>query len=582
MKIRYLAILLLTQLGLYAQIDYDKFPEVTSTYLVNDVHIQKSPTDSFGLGDILIKDGYISQVARSIEAPFDAYVVEGDSAYVYPAFIDALSHTGIAKKEEGEKPKVKFRGHPPNSVVGISPEQKASQLVDASHESVKKMRESGFGLSHVVPRGKMLPGQGSLMLLSGASNEEMLLADNSSMFFQLASTRGFYPSTVIGVMAKWKELYGQANFLDKHLVASKAKIGTTKRAKADKSLQALIPVTKSQQTVYMKAEKAKDIHKAISLQQELGYKLVLAEVKQSGPALQKIKKHNIPVLISAKLPKEVKEDKAKEGKGKKAEGKEKPEVDKKVKPKKKAIAKKKADKEDSPEVKALKARKKKSYEAYVGQAASLEKEGIPFGISFLDSKPGDLKKALNRMIKAGLSKSGALAAVTTHPAKILGVEKQVGTIANGKMANLFISTEPYFSADASIKFVFVEGKMTELEIKPKKKKGGEGSEDFKKMLVGKWEYSVETPMGNYGGVVDISGTDDLAVNVFSSEEPDEPMVGRDIEVGDKSLTYTMTLDMGSTSMDATTSVDFDGESFSGTVEIPGMGSMPITGSKLPE
>ncbi len=574
---------LLGIIHLSAQIDYDKFPEVTSTYLINDVHIQKSPTDSFGLGDILIKDGFISQVARNITAPADAYVIEGDSAYVYPAFIDALSHTGIAKKEDkGDRPKVKFQGYPPNSVVGITPEVLAYKLVDPSQETIKKMKSNGFAVSHVVPRGKMLPGQGSVMLLSGETNEEMLLGEAGSMYFQLAGTRGFYPTTVIGVMAKWRDLYRQATYLDKHQAVSKASAGPAKRAKADKSLQALVPVTKKQQTVFMKAEKAKDIHRAIALQQDLGYKLVLAEVKQAGPALDKIKKLNIPVLISAKLPKEVKEKGAKD---KKDKGKQK-DMDKKStadknKTSEKPAAKKKAKKEDSPEVKAMKERKKKSYDAYVGQAAALEKAGVPFAFSFLDSKPEDLKKTLKRMMKAGLSQSGAFAALTTQPAKVLGIDKQVGTIANGKMANLFLTTAPYFSDDANIKYTFVEGDMTEFEIKPKKKKG-EGSEDFKKTLAGRWSYEVETPMGTYDGVIEISGDEDMAVKVISSDAPGDPMIGRDIEVGDQSLTYVTTLDMGGGSMEMTTSVDVDGDSMTGTVEIDGMGSMPITGTKLPE
>jgi len=43
-----------------------------------------------------------------------------------------------------------------------------------------------------------------------------------------------------------------------------------------------------------------------------------------------------------------------------------------------------------------------------------------------------------------------------------------------------------------------------------------------------------------------------------------------------------TLDMNGTSMEMTTSVDVDGDAFTGTVEIPGMESMPISGTKVPE
>ena len=599
MKVR-ISITMTLLLGLMtqaiAQIDYDIYPEVTSTYLINDVHIQKSPQDSFGLGDILIEDGYIKQVARQINAPSNALVIEGDSAYVYPAFIDPLSHAGIKKEEDKkDQPRVKFQSHPPNAVVGITPEKHAHAMVDAKNESIKALKSNGFAIANVAPRGSMLPGQSSLMLLSGDSNEDMILKEGTGMYMQLKGTRGFYPTTIIGVMAKWRDLYRQATYLDKHQQATRSSQGPFKRAKADKALTSLIPVTKKQQPLFMRAEKAKDIHKAIALQNDLGYNLILAEVKQAGPALEKIKANNIPVLISAKLPKEEKKKGKKKGdkekgdkeKMKKGDKKGKKEMDEmkemsKDKMKEKGIKKgmKDKEKEDDPETKALKARKMKSYKEYLGQASMLEEAGIKFGISMLDSKPSTIKKSLNRMIKAGLSKEAALAALTTNPAQMLGISDKTGTIGNGKMANLFLSDGPYWDEDSNIKYLFVEGEMTEFEVKEKKKGDGEIDKASMSLVKGKWSYEVETPMGTFDGSVVITGDEDLEIKIYSSEEPDDPLDGREISFSDSVLSYVMDVDMGSASIPATTKVTIDGDSFSGTVTMEGMGSMPITGSKV--
>ncbi len=599
MKVR-ISITMTLLLGLMtqvmAQIDYDIYPKVTSTYLINDVHIQKSPRDSFGLGDILIEDGYIKQVARQINAPSNALVIEGDSAYVYPAFIDPLSHAGI-KKEEDKKdgPRVKFQSHPPNAVVGITPEKHAHAMVDAKNESIKALKSNGFAIANVAPRGSMLPGQSSLMLLSGDSNEDMILKEGTGMYMQLKGTRGYYPTTIIGVMAKWRDLYRQATYLDKHQQATRSSQGPVKRAKADKALTSLIPVTKKEQPVIMRAEKAKDIHKAIALQNDLGYKLILAEVKQAGPALEKIKANRVPVLISAKLPKEEKDnkdkgkkkgDKEKMNEGDKKGKKDMDEMEEMSKEKMKEKGMKKGmkesdlEKEEDPETKALKARKMKSYKEYLGQAAMLEEAGIRFGISMLDSKPSGIKKSLNRMIKAGLSKEAALAAVTTNPAQMLGISDKTGTIGNGKMANLFLSDGPYWDEDSNIKYLFVEGEMTEFEVKKKKKGDGEIDKGAMGLVKGKWSYEVETPMGTFDGTVVITGDEDLAIKIYSSEEPDDPLEGREISFTDSILSYVMDVDMGSASIPATTEVTIDGDSFSGTVTMEGMGSMPISGSKV--
>ena len=604
---------------LSAQIDYDTYPEVTSTYFINDVHIQKSPQDSFGLGDILVEDGRISKVARSLTPPNDAYVVEGDSAYVYPAFIAALSHAGIAKKEkDGERPKVKFRGHPPNEVVGITPQNQAYMAVNPKDESLKKMRKAGFGVAHIVPRGSMLPGQGAIVLLQGDSKEEMVLQDKTALYMQLQGTRGFYPNTIIGVMAKWRELYGQASHLSQHQAVVQ-RSPFAKRAKRDLALEALIPLTKKEMPLIMKASKHKDIYRALALQQDLGYDLILAEVQQGWSMADRIKAAGHPILISAKLPKEAK-DKDKDKKGKKGkkdkedkkemkDSKDKKEMkpspnsvegavakasdavdrvlmggrksaeDKEMKKKEKKEKKQKEKKKD-PETEALEKRKKEAMEAYVAQAATMEKAGVPFGFSFLDSKPEEVKKGLTRMMKAGLSQEAALASLTTNPARILGISDQVGTLDQGKLANFFISDAPYFDKESNIKMLFIEGKMNEFEVKKKKKAAeGEGSEDFKKNLVGKWDYTVETPGGNFSGMVIVTGSDELSITVTDDDEPDSPMEGRDISVGDNSLTFTMDIDMGMP-VPATMELSYDGDSYSGTVSMDAMGSMPISGSKV--
>ena len=210
----------------------------------------------------------------------------------------------------------------------------------------------------------------------------------------------------------------------------------------------------------------------------------------------------------------------------------------------------------------------------------LEEAGIKFGISMLDSKPSTIKKSLNRMIKAGLSKEAALAALTTNPAQMLGISDKTGTIGNGKMANLFLSDGPYWDEDSNIKYLFVEGEMTEFEVKEKKKGDGEIDKASMSLVKGKWSYEVETPMGTFDGSVVITGDEDLEIKIYSSEEPDDPLDGREISFSDSVLSYVMDVDMGSASIPATTKVTIDGDSFSGTVTMEGMGSMPITGSKV--
>ena len=561
----------------YGQIDYNTYPKVTSTFLINDVIIQKSPLDSFGLGDILIEKGRITRISKEITAPVNAQIIEGDTAYVYPAFIDGLSHTGTKKVEKAETPEVKFRGYPPNSVVGITPEVKATDIIDVKHESIKKMRENGFAISHVVPQGKMLPGQGSIILLNDGPLSERILVDESSLFLKLEGSRGYYPATVIGVMAKWRELYHQASFLDKHLALSKSATIAT-RVKKDASLSALIPYTKGQKSVFMKATKAKDIHRSIALKKDLGHKLVLTDIKQGWETIEKLKKNNVEILLSYKLPKEEKTDK-KEDKKPKDKATDKTETGEKE-PVKKTDEKqddKKAKPKMTEEQKALTARKEKAMAEYVSQAARFEEAKIKFGFSSLDGKVEELKPALIRMIAAGLSQSTALAALTTDPARILGIDKITGTLAEGKLANIIMTDVPYFTKDSQVKMVLVEGQPFEIEVKDKKSGGGDVSDDLKKQIAGTWSYTVETPGEEYTGKIVVATASELEITIYSSDAPDDGTDCTIISSEDNELVFTFPQPgMGEIEIN----IKFDGEEFEGRSSVGEFGSFPITGTRL--
>ena len=69
----------------------------------------------------------------------------------------------------------------------------------------------------------------------------------------------------------------------------------------------------------------------------------------------------------------------------------------------------------------------------------LKENDITFTITATDSK--DKKsffKNLSLAIKSGLSEKDALNALTTIPAKLIGVENILGTLEKGKIANFFI------------------------------------------------------------------------------------------------------------------------------------------------
>ncbi|MFM1822576.1 MAG: hypothetical protein RI967_842 [Planctomycetota bacterium] len=70
---------------------------------------------------------------------------------------------------------------------------------------------------------------------------------------------------------------------------------------------------------------------------------------------------------------------------------------------------------------------------------------------------GSFRRKLADAIAHGLSKDEALAALTTAPARILGIDARAGTLEKGKLANLVVSAGDPFDADSKYEAVFVAG-----------------------------------------------------------------------------------------------------------------------------
>ncbi len=563
---RFLGFLLLwifcsTFSGLYGQ-NSDAPKQISNTYFLKNCFVVKQPGVTLAGQNVVIKDGLIAEVSPNIIPPFDAQMVKSDSLYVYAGFIDGYSNTGIVKPENKERTKINDPGNPPNDLAGITPQIKAIDQFKPSEKSVSDMRSAGICLSNVVPRGLMLPGSSDLMLLSDGAQDRMLLKTGTGQSFQLEPMRGGFPSTTIGVISKFRELYRNANIAGSH--DEKFKLNGTGLSRPDysKELVALYPVTTKKLPLYFKAQKTKDVHKALSLQNELGFDMILADVKQGWHHVDQIKKTNSKVLISIELPEDDKKDIKKDSL-------------KDVKSDSLKIANKKVETltDKNPEKDNFDQFREKSLKEYLSQAAIFEKAGIAFGFSFLDAKTSDVKKNIRRMIENGLTEKAALAALTVNPAQILGVSHLVGTVEKGKIANLVITNKPYFDEKSTISYVFVDGKKFDYTEKPKK--DNKPSETGK--FIGKWSYVVEIPGSTQKGKVNVKKVDGkYKITIIDDSSPNVEDTAEEIKLEGNNLTFYIMADMGQP-----VKVDFDlkmeEKSYSGNISITQFGIFPIKG-----
>jgi hypothetical protein len=575
-----------------------QIPKVTQTFFLKGATVIPSPGTMLENTSILIENGRIKAIGNAVHVPAYARVIVCDSMYIYPGFIEGISHTGIEAPrtpERGEStpaqgrppaPEVRDPGNPPNAVAGITPEQRIRDILKPEDKSIADARKLGFTVSHVVPRGRMLPGMGSVVSLGEGAVDNLVIRENVSMFSQFAGAPQVFPSNVIAVMAKWRELYRQSLNASLHLQAFEhgAEI---ERPKYDRAVEAMIPVSGNSLPVFFKSTSSVDMSRAWALQKELGFKMVLAEVKQSWRWLDQIKSSGTPVLISLNLP----EDKSEKKKADPARsrGSEGPVANASNHVESADLSQQDTSVGDTaevvkkdPEKEALETRRKQSLEEHYRQAAVLAGAGIPFGFSTLDVKQTDILANLRKMIKHGLSEDQALAALTIHPARLLGIDRITGTIAQGKLANVVITTAPYFQDDAQVRYVFVEGVMYEYEIKSKREKKSADS-SIVINLAGKWKYEVQIPGESpRTGTMVFRGSDGNYSGYFVSDDDGTSRDLQHIVLDGTLLTFSSVISADGQNLPLEFTLKLDGDSMDGEVNVGPFGTFSVDGSKIPD
>jgi imidazolonepropionase-like amidohydrolase len=556
---------LICPLALLAQ-DEKELRPVTRTYAIINATIVQAPGRKVENGTVIIRDGLITAVGKGLAVPTDAITIKADSMFVYAGFIDGLTRAGVNKpKDEPNKEKIKDPGNPPPDRAGITPQNDVRNFLNPSDKSVEELRNLGFTVAQVVPHGNLLPGQGSIILLGGKSADQMVLVSNSSFYSELTGANGIYPNTTMAVMAKWRELYKQASQAKAYQNLYAANRVGLERPGSDRILEAFYPVIDQRMPVLFKSEKMLETQRVFSLKNDLGFSLMIADVKEGWLIIPKIKASGAKVFLSLDLPEEVKKDEKKDDKKTNADSTKKQEP-----PKVKTTA--------DLEKEALEKRKTESIANYTSQASAFNRAGVAFGFSSMSAKSKDIHANLRRMIASGLTEDAALAALTTTPAQLLGLSDRVGSIDNGKMANLVISDKTYFNEKAKVRYVFVDGVLYKMDVKETKK----SDPNAKVEIEGSWSTVTQTPQGNTEGKVIFKKDGSNYKGTVSGGRLPAPVDMTDVSLDGNKLTYNYSINFGGNSIKVEVDVTVDGDSFKGSASIGQRGSFSIDGTKDPK
>lgn len=535
--------------SVHAQSDPTGKKSITNTYAITNATVHSSPGSEGKKASILIKDGVILGIGDNLSLPAEAKVIAADSLHVYAGFIDAASRAGISKPEDPERPKDFVYSNPPDEIAGITPWRSAVDQFDIESSAVSDLRKAGFTMAHILPDGGMISGKGALVVLGDNESTNVLKA-NTSLAANLNGARGMYPGTTVGVMAKFRDVYQNTKLTKDRMALFASNNGVT-RPEINPTYTGMSEVVDRAIPIFFEVEDDLEVRRALSLQKELGFQLVLYGLEEYEAVIDVLKGSGVGVLLKLQIPDD------------------------------KAIKNQKDDVSDA--VKAQYQRVKEAYDKTIAQAGKLAAAGVPFAFSTVGVKPNDAMKALQAMIEAGLSEKDALAALTTNAANVIGASRIAGTVESGKLANLVISTGPIFDKESQIKHVIVDGKVFDYEIKAKKKNGN--GENTSVEVAGNWEYTSETPAGSSGGVISLQKNGNGYEGTITYDDPagsgkaSAPL--SNITVSGSSLSFVFEVNAGGMSISVDVSGDVSGNTMDGSMNISQFGSFPISATRNP-
>ncbi|MBY0574334.1 MAG: amidohydrolase family protein [Undibacterium sp.] len=405
-------------------------------HALTGVRLVQAPGKVIENATIVMRDGMITAVGANISAPAGAKVWKLDGRTVYAGFIDLSSSLGVPSALLAAPPVVSgpnARPAPSRSLssralaadnVRVHPEQEVAQQLDIKADDLKLNRELGFSNVLAVPSAGIFRGQSALLSLSANDNAKSLVL-NSHVAQHLAneldpSVRNAYPGSLMGVIAQVRQSFYDAQWYQRAMQSQLKQ----ERPQLNESLASLQGSLAGQQLVIYNADNEQAYQRIAKIRDEFHLRMILQGNGFEYRRLAHLKAAAMPVITPLTYPN--------------------------------------APEAEHPDMKldtSLEALQ--HWEQAPANLAMLDKAGVEFAITAAGLK--DPKKEfwprLRQAVRRGLPVDQALAGLTIVPAKLVGEQKRLGSVAVGHIANLVVASGDLFKDDkANIEISFVDGK----------------------------------------------------------------------------------------------------------------------------
>ena len=342
-------------------------------------------------------------------------VIDLQGQHLYPGLINTNNVLGL-HDAEAVRATVDFA-----EVGALNSHVRALIAYNTDNIIIPTVRCNGVAYTQVCPRGNLISGSSSVMSLNGWNWEDAVLKadDGIHVNFPRLPARKYDDEKINKDISK--QYNAEIENLLRFFTDARAYCKQTNPIETNLRFEAMRAVFNGSARLYLHADRAKDILAAISFAQS--YTIahpVIVGGKDAWQVTEALAKNKVPVMLNR--------------------------------------------------INDLPDRADDDVDLVFRIPAMLQKDSVLFCLQL----EGDMEAMHSRnlpynagvAVGYGLSKEQALSAITLNAAKILGLEKQIGSLEDGKMASFVISSGDLLDMKSStIVAVYINGKKVVLENK---------------------------------------------------------------------------------------------------------------------
>jgi imidazolonepropionase-like amidohydrolase len=359
-------------------------------------------------GTVLIRDGVIVAVGGNVTIPANAKRIDATGKVITPGLIHSTTELGLVEVDQVRSTNdVSAKGE-----NNIAASFRVWDGLNPASTSFAPTRNEGVTTAAILPQGGLISGQAAVIDLVSGRTADMVRRAPVAMIAQIDSPTAAGTTARGELIGKLRTLFDDVKFYLQHRLDYERAATRTLTAKRD-DLEALIPVVEGHMLLIIDANRMDEIDAALDLARDYRLRIAISSGAEAWLCAARLAAARVPVLVGAM--------------------------------------------NNIPSSFATLNQRQEN-------AGLLSRAGVTV-ILVTNGDGGDsrfnarnIKYEAGNAVAYGMSHDDALKAITLAPAELFGVAGRIGSLQEGRDANLVVWSGDPFEFSTQVEHVFIRGR----------------------------------------------------------------------------------------------------------------------------